>query len=69
MSGLTNGVSPGPSVNVGELGRLKSELSIHPSEWRKKTSWGSTRIQFVWDGVILGPLTASFFDNSGETLP
>ena len=39
MSGLTNGVSPGPSVDVGEVGGLRSELSIHPSEWRKRTSW------------------------------
>ena len=39
MSGLTNGVSPGPSVSVGEVGKLKSELSTHPSEWRKRTSW------------------------------
>jgi len=38
MSGLTNGVSPGPSFNVGEVGRLKSESSTHPSEWRKRTS-------------------------------
>ena len=35
MSGLTNGVSPSPSTNVGELGRL----FIHPSKWRDKTSW------------------------------
>ena len=44
MSGLMNGVSPDPSIAVGEVGRLKSELSIHPSEWRKRTSW--RRCQF-----------------------
>ena len=41
MSGSTNGVSPGPSVDVGEAGRLKSELSIHPSKWSNITSWRS----------------------------
>ena len=39
MSGLTNGVSPGPLVDSGEVGGLKSKSSIHPSEWRKRTSW------------------------------
>lgn len=32
MSGLRNGVSPGPSVDVGEVGRLMCESFIHPSE-------------------------------------
>lgn len=35
MSGLTNGVSPGPNVDDGEVGGLKSDSSTHPSEWRK----------------------------------
>ena len=39
MSGSTNGMSSGPWVDVGEVGRLKSELSTHPSKWRNGTSW------------------------------